>query len=163
MASAFVVAAFLITSGNLKAFFAVVLGLVISTTTFSYIAVFPALITLRRKYPNARRPYRVPGGIVGAWVVMLVTEAYAVLGTIFSLWPNLCDTSNGVCLGASATGKVAGLDRLPYELTVFIVVGLILALGVWFYVIGKKHAVHDRWPDEVAPADQRELAGVRRV
>jgi len=163
MASAFVVAAFLITSGNLKAFFAVVLGLVISTTTFSYIAVFPALIALRRKYPNARRPYRVPGGIVGAWVVMLITEAYAVLGTIFSLWPNLCDTSNGVCLGASATGKVAGLDRLPYELTVFIVVGIILALGVWFYVIGKKHAVHDRWPDEVAPADQRELAGVRRV
>jgi hypothetical protein len=48
-------------------------------------------------------------------------------------------------------------------LTVLITVGIVVGVGVWFYVVGKKHAVHDRWPDEVAPADQREIAGVRRV
>src|ERR1700730_11000286 len=37
----FMAAPFLITSGNLKAYFGVVLGLAISTTTFFYLAVFP--------------------------------------------------------------------------------------------------------------------------
>ena len=163
LSSVFVVATFLITSGNLKAYFGVVLGLAISTTTFSYLAVFPALWVLRRRYPNARRPYLVPGGMLGVAIVVILTEGYALLATIFSLWPNICSVSDGSCFGASATGQVAGLDRLPYELTVLITVGIIVGVGVWFYLVGKKHAVHDRWADDVAPADKRELAGVRRV
>jgi amino acid transporter len=163
LSSIFVAATFLITSGNLASYFAVVLGLAISTTTFSYLAVFPALWVLRRRYPNARRPYRVPGGMVGVAIVVVLTEAYALFATIFSLWPNICSTDDGSCFGASLTGKVGELDRLPYELTVLITVGIVLAVGVAFYLIGKRHAVHDRWPDEVVPVDQRELAGVRRV
>jgi glutamate:GABA antiporter len=163
LSSVFVVATFLITQGNLRAYFGIVLGLAISTTTFSYLAVFPALWVLRRRYPNARRPYRVPGGMLGVAIVVILTEGYALLATIFSLWPNICSVSDGSCFGSSATGQVSGLDRLPYELTVLITVGIVVAVGVWFYLIGKKHAVHDRWPDELAPADQRETAGVRRV
>jgi hypothetical protein len=36
---------------------------------------------------------------------------------------------------------------------------------VAFYAIGRKHAVHDRWPDEGVTADRRELAAAapRRV
>ena len=162
LSSAFVVATFLITQGNLRAYFGVVLGLAISTTTFSYLAVFPALWVLRRRYPNARRPYRVPGGMLGVAIVVILTEGYALLATIFSLWPNICSVSDGSCFGASAVGQVSGLDRLPYELTVLVTVGIIVGVGVWFYLIGKKHAVHDRWPEEVVPADQREIAGVRR-
>src|SRR5438128_487096 len=45
----FMVITFYVTGGGLHSFFAAVLGLVISTTTFSYILIFPALITLRRK------------------------------------------------------------------------------------------------------------------
>src|SRR5437868_15141419 len=62
IATFFMVLALTLTSGNLGAFFTVVLGLVISTTTFSYILIFPALITLRPKYPNVRRPFVIPGG-----------------------------------------------------------------------------------------------------
>ena len=162
LSSVFVVATFLITQGNLRAYFGVVLGLAISTTTFSYLAVFPALWVLRRRYPNAPRPYRVPGGMVGVAIVVILTEGYALLATIFSLWPNICSVSDGSCFGASATGQVSNLDRLPYELTVLITVGIIVGVGVWFYLIGKKHAVHDRWPDAAVVADQRETAGVRR-
>ena len=162
LSSLFVVATFMITQGNLRAYFGIVLGLAISTTTFSYLTVFPALWVLRRRYPNARRPYRVPGGMVGVAIVVILTEGYALLATIFSLWPNICSVSDGSCFGASATGQVSNLDRLPYELTVLITVGIVVAVGVWFYLIGKKHAVHDRWPEEVVPADQREVAGVRR-
>jgi glutamate:GABA antiporter len=163
LSTIFMAATFIITSGNLKAYFGVVLGLAISTTTFSYLAVFPALWVLRRRYPNARRPYRVPGGMLGVAIVVILTEGYALLATIFSLWPNLCSVADGSCFGASATGQVSNLDRLPYELTVLITVGIVLGVGVWFYLIGKKHAVHDRWPEEVVPADERQLAGARKV
>ena len=43
-----------------NAYFAAVLGLTISTTTIGYLAIFPALIVLRYKLPDAPRPYRVP-------------------------------------------------------------------------------------------------------
>jgi amino acid transporter len=141
----------------------VVLVLAISTTTFSYLAVFPALWVLRRRYPNARRPYRVPGGMLGVAIVVVLTEGYALLATVFSLWPNICSLDDGSCFGASATGPVSDLGRLPYELTVLITMGIVLAVGVVFYVIGKRHAVYDRWPDEPVPVDQPEMAGVRRV
>src|SRR5438270_5879623 len=72
VATFFMVLALTLTSGNLGAFFTVVLGLVISTTTFSYILIFPALITLRRKYQNVRRPYMVPGGNTGAWICVVL-------------------------------------------------------------------------------------------
>jgi glutamate:GABA antiporter len=161
LSSLFVIATFLITQGNLASYFAVVLGLAISTTTFSYLAVFPALWVLRRRYPNARRPYRVPGGMLGVAIVVILTEGYAVLATIFSLWPNLCSVDDGSCFGASAIGKVGELDRLPYELTVLITVGIVIAVGVVFYLVGKRHAVYDRWSDEMAPA-QPEMAAARR-
>jgi amino acid transporter len=163
LSSLFVVATVLITQGNLAAYFGVVLGLAISTTTFSYLAVFPSLWVLRRRYPNARRPYRVPGGLLGVAIVVILTEGYALLATIFALWPNICSVADGSCFGASAIGQVSDLDRLPYELTVLGTVGIVVVVGVIFYLIGKRHAVYDRWPDEVVPAEQREISGVRRV
>jgi len=162
LSSLFVVATFLITQGNLAAYFAVVLALAISTTTFSYLAVFPALWVLRRRYPNARRPYRVPGGMLGVAIVVILTEGYALLATIFSLWPNICSVDDGSCFGPSAMGKVGELDRLPYELTVLITVGIVLVVGVVFYLIGKRHAVYDRWSDAMAPK-QPEMAATRRT
>src|SRR6202022_2762979 len=48
VASIFLVLSFLLTSGNLGSFFATVLAVTISTTTFSYVAVFPAIIVLRK-------------------------------------------------------------------------------------------------------------------
>jgi len=47
-------------NGNLPALFGVVLAIAISTTTFSYIFAFPALVILRYKYPNACLLYTSP-------------------------------------------------------------------------------------------------------
>ncbi len=159
LASVFLILNFLITGGDLKSFFTIVLGLVISTTTFSYVLVFPALVVLRRKYPNARRPYRVGGGTIGAWVVMVLCEFYVVAATIFSLWPNLfsSDVTNAVKVGG------VGIARGTYELTVFGATAVMLVIAVIFYAVGRRHAVHDRWPDEGITADRREVAGVRRA
>jgi amino acid transporter len=159
LSSVFLAANFLITGGSLKNFFTIVLGLVISTTTFSYVLVFPALVVLRRKYPNARRPYRVGGGVIGAWVTMLLCEAYVVAATIFSLWPNLFSDK---VTGAVSVGGV-NIDRGQYELTVFGATAVMLVIAVIFYAMGRGHAVHDRWPEEGTTADRRDLAGVTRA
>ncbi len=147
----------LFANGNLSALFGVVLALAISTTTFSYIFAFPALVVLRNKYPNASRPYRIPGGMVGAWIVMVLCEFYVVAATIFSLWPGLF--TSGV------TGPPSGytLDRAPFEISVFVTMAIIVAIGIWFYFIGKSHAVHEGWPAEGVGAEQRPMAGVRRT
>ena len=38
-----------------------------------------ALLRLRRLYPDAPRPYRVPGGIAGAWVAVVITELFVLV------------------------------------------------------------------------------------
>jgi glutamate:GABA antiporter len=142
-------------NGNIAALFGVVLSLAISATTFSYIFIFPALVVLRYKYPNAKRPYRVPGGMVGVWIVMLLTWFYAVAATVFSVWPGLF--TSGV------TGQSSGLDRAPFEISVFLTLGIIVAIGVVFYFVGKGHAVYDVLPGEGVPTGVPEPAGARRT
>jgi glutamate:GABA antiporter len=159
LASVFLVANFLITGGDLKSFFTIVLGLVISTTTFSYVLVFPALVVLRRKYPNARRPYKVGGGMLGAWVAMVLCEFYVVAATIFSLWPNLF--SEGVTNAVSVGG--VDIARGTYELTVFGATAVMLVIAIIFWAVGRKHAIHDKWPEEGTTADRRATAGVSRA
>ena len=141
--------------GNLAALFGVVLAIAISTTTFSYIFAFPALVILRYKYPNANRPYKVPGGMVGAWVVMLLTWLYVVAATVFSLWPGLF--TSGV------TGPPSGytLDRAPFEISVFATMLIVIAIGVWFYIVGRGHATHEGWHTDGAGVEARPVAGVR--
>ena len=141
--------------GNLAALFGVVLTLAISTTTFSYLFAFPALIVLRYKYPNAKRPYKVPGGMVGAWIVMLLTTLYVLAATVFSLWPGL--------FTSTVMGPSTGLDRGPFEISVFVTMAIIIGVGVWFYAIGRGHANNEGWPAEGTGAAQPEVAGVRRA
>ena len=65
VSSVFMMLAFQLTNGNTAKYFSAALGLAISTTTVSYLAIFPALWVLRRKYPDVHRPYRVPFGNAG--------------------------------------------------------------------------------------------------
>src|SRR3954464_4037302 len=68
--------AFAFTSGDSGKYFTVVLSLAISTTTMAYVVVFPALIKLRYTHPDVPRPYRVPGGMAGAWIVRILTGGW---------------------------------------------------------------------------------------
>jgi amino acid transporter len=134
IATIFMILAFSITSGNLAAFFKVVLGLVISTTTFSYILIFPALIVLRRKYPDVRRPYRVPGGTAGAWVAVVLTLFWVIAATVFSLWPGL--------FTSAWNSDVSGLSRVNFELATFGCLAVLAVIMVWFWAVGRGHAIH---------------------
>jgi amino acid transporter len=142
-------------NGSIASLFAVVLSLAISTTTFSYVFVFPALIVLRYKYPNVLRPYRIPGGMAGVWIVGGITWLYAMAATVFSLWPGLF--TSGVL------DKTSGVSRSTFELSVLVTMAIVLAIGVIFYLVGKGHAVHDVLPGEAAPVETPEMAGVPRT
>jgi amino acid transporter len=134
IASAFLILAFTLTSGNLGAFFKVVLGLAISTTTFSYVLIFPALLTLRRKYPNVKRPYTVPGGNLGAWVAVVLSMFWVISATVFSLWPNL--------FTSAWSADVSGLSRTNFELATFGVIAILAVLAVVFWAVGRGHAIN---------------------
>ena len=111
--------------GSITALFGLVLGFTISTTTLSYLFIFPAYLILRYKYPNIRRPYKVPGGMLGAWIVTLLPLAYAAIASYFILIPT------------DATVASTNLSRLTYELTQFIVLGAIFLLTIVFYIWGQ--------------------------
>jgi len=123
MATIAMVAAILVNafgSGNITSLFAIVLGFVISTATIAYLFIFPSFLILRYKYPHVPRVYRVPGGMLVAWIVTLLAFAYALVAVVFILVPG-------------STGKV---DRLTYELTEFIPLGIIILLTIVFYIMG---------------------------
>ena len=56
------VAAAKIANGSASATFDVMIGIVLTFTTISYIVIFPALIKLRYSHPHVNRPYKIPGG-----------------------------------------------------------------------------------------------------
>jgi glutamate:GABA antiporter len=87
VATTVMVLAFAITRGNALKYFTVVLGLAISTTTISYIAIFPAVIKLRYSHPHVPRPYRVPGGKVMPWIVGGLCTFWAIFATIVLIYP----------------------------------------------------------------------------
>jgi amino acid transporter len=134
IATIFMYITFFVTGGSLHGYFAAVLGLVISTTTFSYILIFPALITLRRKYPNVPRPYRVPGGSAGAWACVILTMFWVVAATVFSLWPGL--------LTSTWSADASGVSRTTFEIYTFSVVAFLVVLAIVFWAVGRGHAIH---------------------
>lgn len=148
VASIAMIAAVLITaygSGSIVLLFGLVLGFVISTTTLSYLFVFPSFLVLRYKYPNVHRPYKVPGGMVGAWIVMLLPLAYAALASFFILWPR------------DATVASNGVTRLTYELTQFIPLGIIVLLTTVFYIWGHAEKANRDVVVDYSLQDNREV------
>lgn len=112
-------------SSTLNGLFAIVLGFTISTTTLSYLFIFPAFIRLRYKYPQVPRTYKVPGGWIGAWIVTLLPLTFAAIASYFILIPT------------DATIAGSGMTRFTYEVTEFSVLGAIVLLALIFYVWGQ--------------------------
>ena len=146
--------AFWLSGGNAERYFAAVLGLAISTTTISYLGIFPALVRLRHTQPEAPRPYRVPGGTAGVWIVTVLSTLWALVATISLLWP-------GFGVGWFGTGGnpddslPAGIGRGAFELTQILPLLVMIAVGVVFYLAGAPTRAHRASAAEVSAADQR--------
>ena len=85
------VAAAKIANGSASATFDVMIGIVLTFTTISYIVIFPALIKLRYSHPHVNRPYKVPGGMVGVWICGVVCTFWAVFASLVAIFPGFLD------------------------------------------------------------------------
>jgi amino acid transporter len=131
--------AFKITSGNANKYFEAVLGLTISTTTISYLFIFPALIKLRHSRSEVDRPYRVPWGTAGAWICSVVPTFWALLATVALIWPGFGVGWFGT--GGNPNDDLAELSfshqRQAYELSQIVPLAVIVVIGVIFYALGR--------------------------
>ncbi len=136
VASGFVFFVFLATSGKLEDFFAVMLSLTVSTTAVSYFFIFPALVRLRRMYPDTRRPYRVPGGMAGAWAVAILTEAFVVITAVTLLWPGAINALFGQSYSVQSAW---GVSRAFFEWVTLGAFSVMVLLGIVFWAIGARN------------------------
>jgi amino acid transporter len=139
VATILMVLAFTLTGGNANRYFEAVLGLTISTTTISYMFIFPAFVRLRHKYPGVERPYRVPGGAAVAWILSVLTTLWALLATVALIWPGF--GVNWFGQHANPNDALAALsfshERLQYELSQIVPLVVLVAIGVVFYLLGR--------------------------
>ena len=127
------VLAYQLASGNANKYFTAVLGLAISTTTISYLVVFPAVIKLRYSHGHVPRPYKVPFGMAGVWIVGVLCTLWSALATVALLYPGF-GTSNP---DSSLPDGWAG-QRGAYEVSQFLPLAVLIALGFAFYAAGAK-------------------------
>jgi amino acid transporter len=134
------IAAYQISGGNTQKYFSAVLGLAISTTTISYLLIFPTFARLRKTHGHVERPYRVPGSDRVAWLVSALTTFWAALATFALLWPGFgvgwfgtAGRSNDALVGLGFKGQ-----RLQFELSQFVPLAFFLGMGVVFYLMGKR-------------------------
>ena len=121
-------------SGSAADAFNVMIGIVLLFTTISYIVIFPAFIKLRKSHAHVNRPYKVPGGMAGVWVCGLLTTFWALFATLAGIFPGLF--ADGVLLSDSWLPE--GVTRSQYTLYAFIAIGITIAVGILFYVLGAK-------------------------
>lgn len=80
-----------------------------------YLLMFPALVVLRRKDPDRPRPFKVPGGEVGAVVLATITTIIILGGIVLFIWPEIPNAPTewsytgpllGVVVAALAVGEL---------------------------------------------------------
>ena len=131
-------------SESIGALFVQVLSIAILTALLAYLLMFPTFLILRYKYPAVPRRYRVPGGLVGAWIVTLLPMAYVGIACYFLLIPSDVYLQNN------------HLDRLTFELTHFVPLACIIVLTIVLYTWGQRERQNrDVLVDLVAAAPQR--------
>jgi len=141
--TAVMVLGFAITGGNALKYFNVVLALVISTTTISYIIIFPALIKLRKSHPHVERPYRIPGGMPMVWIVGGLCTFWAVIASIVLIYPGLGTNWFGQH-GNPDNSLPTGFTRGQFEISQAVPLAILLVIGILFYAAGaptRRHAV----------------------
>ncbi len=95
--------------------------------------IFPAVIRLRYKYPDIRRPYRIPGGTIGLWVVGSLTTAWAAFTTVAIIYPGIGTASPDSSLPSGFTGQ-----RLQYTLSQVIPIAAMILIGLLFYALRRR-------------------------
>jgi glutamate:GABA antiporter len=112
-------------SEDIGMLFTQVFGTVVLIVALAYLLIFPSFLVLRYKYPSVPRRYRVPGGMVGAWIVTLLPMAYFGMACFFLLFPSGAYLQNN------------HLNRLTFELAQWVPLACIVLLTIVLYVWGQ--------------------------
>lgn len=133
IATAFMTAAVALLSGedgDAGSLFAVVLVIATTTLLLSYLAIVPALLALRRRYPDVHRPYRVPFGRIGPWIVTVVVMAWITLGTVVALAPGALESLLGIDYDFEETW---GLDQFRVQAFTLGTIAVLTAIALGGY------------------------------
>jgi amino acid transporter len=133
-ASIFMIVAVASFHGGADAKFIVVLDIAISTTLISYLWIFPAAIKLRFSHPNVRRPYRVPGGNRGMWIVGGITTFWVALGSFVATFPGVLEKLFGIEYNFKDEW---GVSRATFEALTLGTLAVILAIALIGYALGR--------------------------
>ncbi|MGF6888424.1 amino acid transporter [Nocardia sp. GAS34] len=138
LATIVMVAALNLTGGDTGQYFSAGLNLAISMTVIAYMAVFPALPVLRKKFPNTPRPFEIPGGTIGGYVASALATVIAMFAFCQLVWPGIGVGWFG-SQGSPNDSLPAGFtsQRMAYEVTQVVPLVLFLGIGVVFYLIGR--------------------------
>lgn len=135
VATLFTIVATIVTSGSAGAAFQVVLNVAVSTLLISYLWIFLAAWILRRKYPNAVRPYRVPGGRIGIGVATFVIYAWVVIGSWTTAFPDTLERLFGVGYDFKDSWGVSQGTFEAFTLGTLAVITICCLIG---YVVGRR-------------------------
>jgi glutamate:GABA antiporter len=123
-------AALAVTNGDGQRYFSAALTVAIALIVLAYLFIFPAFVRLRYSHPHIERPFRAPGGVVGAWVISLVTTAWSLLAAVSLLWPGIGTAAPDAALPAGFEG-----DRLTFELLVLSPIAAIVCACLGFFAV----------------------------
>lgn len=132
VASAFMVAAVLLLnsgSDSAAATFTVVLYIAISTTLISYILVFPSAYLLRRKFPEAHRPFRIPGGNGVMLLCSGLITFWVLLGSWTAVFPGTLNKLFGLGYDYNEEWGMSAGKFFAFNLGTLAVIVVIAVLG----------------------------------
>jgi len=130
VASIIVVLGNVITSGDAAKFFVAILGVTISTTLISYIAIYPVVWKLRRSHPDTPRPYRMPL-MRPLTILLMLLVAFASVQLIAP------GAGDGWFNNSIAPSGWTYSERYVYLMTELIPVLGFIVVGVLFWWLGR--------------------------
>jgi len=119
-----------VTGGDNQKYFSVALNVAISLIVMAYLFIYPAFLRLRSPHRDLDRPFRVPGGAVGAWLVTILATAWSLLATVCLLWPGFGTAHPDDHLPAGFQGQ-----RGQYELlTIAPILAVVAAVATYMFI-----------------------------
>jgi amino acid transporter len=128
-----VLAAFTVAGGDNSRYFSVALTLSISLLALANLAVFPALVRLRRTHLDRPRPFRVPGGTSGALAASALATGWSAMALAASLWPGLGTAAPDAHLPDGFAGQ-----RFQFELLVLAPLAAVVAACTVFHLASRR-------------------------
>ena len=126
-------AAFAVAGDDNSRYFSVALTLSISLLALANLAVFPALVRLRRTHPDRPRAFRVPGGAAGAVAASALATGWSAVALAASLWPGLGTGDPDAYLPDGFTGQ-----RLAFTLAELVPLAAVLVSAALLVRLGRR-------------------------